>query len=1462
MTSDPGLTRDEANSLLGGSKPVKPSGRGRKVLIVLGGLLLIIIGVIAFLPTIAGGFVRGMKVLNSGTVQGTIQSASLGWFSNQSARIALTDHQNKPSGGLDINVDRGLFGLATNWYNLGTIRVTGDVELREGPAIAAPAPSSPSSTSVSVTTNAIPIPKSLQARLDVSLTRLSVLDKAMKPVAELKDVKLNGDLKVGSPLTLDLSAKSEGSPLAAKIKVENWTDADGVLRLDTASLTKNSPKVNAEISADNLSVALLDAIIATATGNNQNLQSILGDSVTVRSTVVGDFNGGNAGLDVQSKGAGVAAKVAIQNGLVSLAEPVVARLEPSATQALLNKYVSKQQMGGLTITSAPSANIRLEKLNAKLPGAGGKLDLRGASVQASAEFAKTQGQIALGENQPVSSVEIPSFKASLASDDLAGTTRVNATASSTITTGDQTASAGDLNADIAVAGLLDAAGAPVSGLPKTIDGKVALRGASTGILQPFVAGALSSSGLVLDLPRDIGPTADIDLVAKSESGAIDIDLNARAQAATAVAALRITDDAIVSRENGISARLAHAGQIAARTLKKDSPLSFTKTMGQVAFEATGLNVPLEKATRKPKLDQMAAAIHAELSGWGLLASLPPGEGQSPGKPAALDLQTLSLNAALKPGAGATAKLVGDATANGSPITLTGNISLPNIAAAFNGSTPPAPNLLAKKFGAFYALARIDITGLPSSLAEIMPHASNAPSTLPALVREALGDSFNVAIETAPGKTADQMTLKADLTSPRTKVDIAGDVIGSKLQIAANGAGTITPGLLDALMSGNAADKPRLRTPASYTLTTEPVDVPLSTDGSPDLAKAGMLKARFALAGQTIIQSGEQAYGAQDFTVNAVFPLSALTGGAGGESTVQATAGLLSADGSSMGALVAEVAAPLGPKISLAGPADIQVKLSNLQTAGLDKAINQPGMVSGALGPTADLTAFSRISPATKNSSIADAIATADMAADITLVAQRLEIKKPLHARILADRISLEASEPLSWTIDPSWFDRFVLGKGQPGSSSDLSLAVPSRAELVITKAIISRADSTKGIEGPAFPGIFSLDATARIPSMELVDTRSVRTQMHDAVLKLQSLQATSGQGAPIGFALSFAKLAVTPDASKAGPGGGEISGTVSNIATASGKIDSANPIITAKGDIRSLPSALIDAFSLKNGLPGEILGPSININLDAQNFSKAGGSIAFNAASTETGTVVDNGKSLSKPRAEMSIKGNAHQGVLTTPLNITIRRVDLGLQKRLSDVLPMIADVEKRYEDKQTVISSQQLAIPLDGDTRKLNGLVSIDPGDARFKLSGQFGALLRSLKANDQGKMLQRLKPLNLTIANGIITYPRWNFPVGEFAFDIEGTVDLPGSRVDLITWVPFGQLADDVGKVFSKIPGVGAAGNTLNQSTMMPLRTTGAFGSTRTAPDVQLFAKNFIKNIGPGAVENLLKDVFKKPK
>ena len=87
----------------------------------------------------------------------------------------------------------------------------------------------------------------------------------------------------------------------------------------------------------------------------------------------------------------------------------------------------------------------------------------------------------------------------------------------------------------------------------------------------------------------------------------------------------------------------------------------------------------------------------------------------------------------------------------------------------------------------------------------------------------------------------------------------------------------------------------------------------------------------------------------------------------------------------------------------------------------------------------------------KATKIAEAVSNTDLAADITLTTQRPDQKAPLKARMFAGPDLAGITDAIHWTIEPAWFDRFVLGK-QPGvQGTDLSLMAPAKAELVLSR---------------------------------------------------------------------------------------------------------------------------------------------------------------------------------------------------------------------------------------------------------------------------------------------------------------------------------------------------------------------------------------------------------------------------
>src|SRR5690606_25621403 len=141
---------------------------------------------------------------------------------------------------------------------------------------------------------------------------------------------------------------------------------------------------------------------------------------------------------------------------------------------------------------------------------------------------------------------------------------------------------------------------------------------------------------------------------------------------------------------------------------------------------------------------------------------------------------------------------------------------------------------------------------------------------------------------------------------------------------------------------------------------------------------------------------------------------------------------------------------------------------------------------------------------------------------------------------------------------------------------------------------------------------------------------------------------------------------------------------------------------------------------------------------------------------------------------------------------VTLREIAPELGDMIAPSLPQIAHFEKRAADEPGFVDQQNLRFPLDGDLSKLNGQLTIALGDAYFQTSSAFARLLKTVQADSQAMVGRKLEPLVLTMESGVIRYSRYQIPLGEFNLEASGTIDLPGERLDVVTWIPIGALTD----------------------------------------------------------------------
>lgn len=1454
-------------------------------------LLLLIVGVL-LLPTIASSIAPGIiesKANAALTGQVKLTKASFSWFGPQKVGpVTVLDDQNKPIATVNIKASPGLLSLATGALSgsldIGTITLAGNADIVRRPdgttnlqaalkpksaGSAKPAPSTtpaPSSTKSEGT-----LPKGLNARaviedFDVTLTDQTQPADSPARSAWLNDLRGEAAIKTGGPTIAKLDgavgvgqpAAPAAAPGASKgaIKIDatinNLSDTAGRLTLDKATF-------NIDAVANALPVALIDAL-----ANQQGkLAAGLGDKLEAKITATGDMNKGNADLSVTTPRASAAGTLTMADKTITTTKPLEIKAQGAAVKAFVPTLDESLAKSGLTLAAMPDLAASVDNLKIKLPQ-GGKLDLRGSSATVAVKTTPVTGtlQLPAAEGRPAQTkpFSLAALDAKIAAPDLAGPVKVTAATNATL--GGEPA--GSLNADLTVGGLLDANGAPVTGPPRSLQGQIAVKGIATAIAQPFVA----ATGV--DLPADIGPNLDLVVnantnLADAKPGALpatDLDLNITSAKLNAKGGLQLSDTALKSRNGDFTLRLEPAGSLISRFVKPDTGVRIDPT-GSVLFVMKNLDIPLNPSDRKPVLDKATGRIEL----WtGNLRVTPTASGVAP-----IDIPEFNVMTTLASAKPPVVELAGQMRhEQQQDIRIAGKFELLGAFDMLNsGAKPAAANTLPVR-----PVGRFDILNAPTSLAKIAlapkpgaaatPAAPTQPGQAPAqpakpldlaaLIRDVAGPTVNLRLlTTADAARRDAFNADVTLAAPRFEARAVAALSSTKADLSdVNAKTTLSAETLDTLLATFAptiTDRPRLTGNATALLTVDPMSIPLKPGFQPDLANAGKAGVKLTLPGQTLVQGlkipGAQGqpprdlgpFGVEDLQVAANTTVAALMGTTPQRAEATLAGKLLAGPQDRLLTLSGGGATDLTAG-KPTGPITANLKIEQGRTVGIDKILNQPGLLSGALGDSvgADL-AVNLGAPAPSGERTINAQAN--------LRSPRLSMDQPVKVSVLPDRITVDQPTKINWQLDSAWANQYLFKPDPKTGKPSMRLLQDTGVRVAITQAAIS-----KGVgSGPLKPGIFRAALNAEIPTAALELADGQRVALDGVRVNLNADPSQPGSpGAPIKFDLAVAGAAVgdTPKATNLG-----LQGRVEKVATPAGEISTETAELTADGNLPALPTALVDALAKQNGMLVDALGPIVQATLSADRFGMNTGTLALNARSE---------------RAEAAVRGRVENKtfILTQPLNLTIVEVTPQLSQRFVKGLPSVGQIQKSKTDAPAIVRAPDLRLPLDNDLRKLNGSISIDPGEADFSSSSEFSKFLDLLKLKGDRKVGRRLQPLNIVINSGVLNYQDWEVPLGEFKLKTRGTVDLVNKQLDVITYVPAGALTGEVvgafGGVIGKVPGVGQI---ITDATMLPFRTHGTFESNKTEPHLELFAKEFVGQIRPDKlIEKGLGDIIDKIK
>lgn len=1486
----------------GGPEAPRPRRRrGRMLLWIGAGALVLVVALVALAPAIASRFVPGIvRDQAAGRITGEVRvsSASLSWLGSQSlANIELID-AGKTIADVSIELDHGLLGLLAGSRQLGTATLAGKIDLvrfADGTtnlerALAPPKGSA--SPAPSGKTEPPRVPDGAAVRVVIDSLAVSFRDESVAggPLeASLRKIDAEATIAAGDPVTLKFRSEAtsrigagavQSGTIAIDARVDKWQGSDG-------SLTPERINVKADLSIKDLPTALIDALM----GRGGTLAAGLGERLQLSVAAEGSMKSGQATAKLRTGGAGPEAALAADvsarfaDDVLALSSPATLAITGNALRALapqIDRGLAGQD--ALTLEAIPDVRVSVGAFQARVPRGGAPLDLRRAQLELEASAGEVAGRVRLDDTGPPRAMRLAPLSIKVSGPDLGGPVRLTASTAARIA--DETgvlASAGTIDADFTLTGLLDGAGVPIAGVPGGLNGRARVKGIATALAQPLVA----ATGL--DLRRDVGPTLDVDLTAasggsgRSDLPPIDVTLVVTAEEINAFGALTVLNDRIETRGEGMRATLKRGGAIAGRFVDPSSGLAIDPT-GRADLALTGVSIPLSPG-RAPLLDQAAARGEVNIAGWTLRGS--GAAGAPVGLASPIAIASVKAEALLAKGRNPEATLNVTGTHAGQRFTIEGQAQVAGLFKPTPTGREPAP----LDVSGAAPIGRLAIRGLPTALVQGVPALAPAGAATS-------GSSYRV------GEALDLASLIRDAVGPTLDVVASGEQSGERVVLDARieSKGLVTQ------VKGTADDKAITLEPVRARLTLDPVVagrlIATFTDPSaprPSLAGpvaavidlGAMVIPRAALADKALLPGATIAMGfdgpvivhgfgvgagaerrdlgplgVAGFSLNAEAPLGALAGGGAGTLKALVSGDAISGTRSQrVASLSADLTLPMSAGPVMAGPLLAKVNLAKLDSAVADSLLaaavatkpTDPRLVE-VLGAGADASVVVAIDPPTGSMALADQIASGRLRVEASLASPNISTTSPAKLAMQPDRIAIIEPLGVSATLTPAVIDRLLGGSATP--ETQLRLLAPAQATLRMQKLSISRPTREQqkaGTKiGPLKAGFFDLAMSADLAPVQLA---AGQQQMGLTGTRVQ-VSTDPGKGT-ITAALDVAEASVRTSAGAAPQTakGMGLRATIDGLADADGNIATDRAVLNAQGELPVVPTALVDALAGQGGLLMDALGPTIAVSLRAESLAVGAG----------TGTLLAEARS---DRANATIQGRMTPGLFIidqAPIDIRVTQITPELSRRLTHGVPVIASLEKTPDLQPATVAGRDLRVPTDGNLANLNGDVEIDPGTVRFATSPLFARVLAKGNQRSEGAAGERLQPLKVEVRQGVVRLSKWELPLGEFKILTEGTVNLVSKDVDVITWIPLSALSEEAARAFQTTDLLGGLlgknkeeDEKRKRQIAAPFRSKGKLGSVGApTPDLKLFAeevgRNFkdeIKDAPRRLLDGLLRD------
>ncbi len=1413
--------------------------------------------------------------------------------------------------------------------------------------------------------------------------------------------------------TADLNAvvgdgKGSGT-LDVKLTVTNFADAQGQLTLgaaqaDVALKTAGLPVALIDAAAN------LKGLLVEALGPSANINVVAKGDAKAGSASI-DVQSPNAVTSLAVKLAdGIV--TAEKPGAIRFQSTAFLGRLPAIREALEKAGITVESWPVFDATVA-SLTLPVPKGGASAGAAGGagELDLRGVGlsmeVKTTAVLARLKPRDAAEPTNPVGAAPTPAMAAALArargqalavapvtlsiqAADLAKGLKIKANTTATL----DNQSAGALALEVEAFDLLDARGGlalassgaagastkpsgAAATAPGRITGRLSAERVAITLAQPFLSGL----DLPIDIATDIGPTVDVTAAFQSIAGgtgagsgpvpAVDADLLLDSQNVRITAPLRLSERVLTTREP-ITIEIGSAGEAGRRFLSRGTPAGAMPTIlltgdPSVRVSVTDVNLPLDAAgagngigdsTRRVEVPKAEGQGHAAESLLARLAATASVQVRGAtialrDAPAAgpLTVQSLGLEASMRPGQVARAKVEGALTHRDGPFRIEGDLALPGVMEALQGggagggSGSRGVTTFIPGMGPMRVQGAIRVIDAPMSLADFAgstgspgqrpmardsssANASAKAQSLATLLSGVVGQRATVALTLEPGKTpADGQTFAIAITGDGLSANVAGDLTAARARVQSLAAeATVRPETVQAFIpSTDDEGRPvpqtiAMRAPARIAVTGQPFAVPFRAGTlTPDWASAGdatvavTLREPLLVTGIPMASAGDKGLsgGLRGVQASATVPLAMLDPAAKPSKGLAATLDgtLLLSESQVVGVLKANVSV-LPDKSA----ADVAATITGLDAAALDGMLGKPGLVSGALGSTADVTVSMRqdLAPA------ASAPGAAGAAAASKPLRARVQVSKsprlttdPLEIVIDDSRIALVSPAKIAWTIDPAWADQYLLA-GTPDKPQAYRLVGPTALSLDLKSLAISKPETVGGLTktGPFKPGVFALDVSAAAIKVQLVPLGNGATGQ-PITLDGVAIDAKSTTGNAITLGVRAASVS-----GGSGAGGASqpvtLTGTIKDVAASNGALDAENLIADINLQAPAVPTALIDALGGMNGRVTELLGPQLRASLTTVNFTRRPGGQgqlavdvrAFRPTSTE-------------PAALFMLDAPVRDGVVMVPapkpLRLELAEFNVGEESALIQTLGIVASMSKSRLDAKgqpnpAKITSSNLRLPLGwrrGERQQLNGDIDVALGVVNYNLRTGFASLIQSTMLKDASRGVQQpaMKPFRVTIRNGIAEYAGVEIPIkvglglGEeiVMIPLSGKVNLVDETIDAEASLPLELVSSSVLSVLpiglsdirrdllgtmekdpkTAPPDAAAQAKAQKQrSIRIPVRVYGPMSEPKFAVDVDLFGArsgNLLEELTKNpakAIEGIqdavkgIEGLFKKPK